>query len=73
MVENQCPKNLSDKVVFETYNKIIEGKKKLEVTASEPRNDKWLKYSLRLFTMQFRGNTSQFLAAKPRQIFGNNC
>ena len=29
--------------MFETPNKIIEGKKNLEVTASESRNDKWLK------------------------------
>ena len=29
--------------MFKTLNKIIEGKKNLEVKASEPRNDKWLK------------------------------
>ena len=42
-IENQYPKNWSDRVVFETLSKIIEGKKNLEVKASEPRNDKWLK------------------------------
>ena len=41
-IENQYPKNWSDRVVFETLNKIIEGKKNLEVKASEPRNDKWI-------------------------------
>ena len=40
-IDNQYPKNWSDRVVFETLNKIIEGKKNLEVKASEPRNDKW--------------------------------
>ena len=44
-IENQYPKHWSDSVVFETLNKIIEGKKNIEVTASEPRNDKWLKNS----------------------------
>ena len=44
-IENQYPKNWSDRVVFETLSKIIEGKKNLEVKASEPRNDKWLKDS----------------------------
>ena len=44
-IKNQNPKNWSDRVVFETLNKIIEGKKKLKVKASEPRNDKWLKDS----------------------------
>ena len=39
-IENQYLKNWSDRVVFET-----EGKKNLEVKASEPRNDKWLKDS----------------------------
>ena len=32
--------------MFETLNKIIGGKKNLEVKASKPRNDKWLKESL---------------------------
>ena len=41
-IENHYPKNWSDRIVFETLNKIIEGKKNLEVKASEPRNDKWL-------------------------------
>ena len=44
-IENQYPKNWSDRVVFRTLNKINEGKKNLEVKASEPRNDKWLKDS----------------------------
>ena len=44
-IENQYPKNCLDKVVFEAPNKIIEGKKNLEVKASEPRIDKWLKDS----------------------------
>ena len=35
--------------MFETPNKIIEGKKNLEVMASEPRKDKWLKDSFPLF------------------------
>ena len=69
-IENQYPKNWSDRVVFETLNKIIEGKKNLEVKASEPRNDKWLKDSPPLLTMQYRGNPSQLLAAKVRQISG---
>ena len=42
-LDNQYPKNWSDKILFETLNKIIEGKFFLEVTASEPKNDKWLK------------------------------
>ena len=69
-IENQYPKNWSDRVVFETLNKIIEGKKNLEVKASEPRNDKWLKDSPPLLTMQYRGNPSQLLAAKVRLITG---
>ena len=67
---NQYPKNWSDRVVFETLNKISEGKKSLEVKASEPRNDKWLKDSPPLLTMQYRGNPSQLLAAKVRLISG---
>ena len=63
-IENQYPKNWSDRVVFETLNKINEGKKNLEVKASETRNDKWLKYSPSLLAMQYRGNPSQLLAAK---------
>ena len=50
--------------MFETLNKII------EVKASEPRNDKWLKDSPPLLTMQHRGNPSQLLAAKVRLISG---
>ena len=42
-IENQYPKNWSDRVVLETLKKIIGGKKNLEVKVSEPRNDKWLK------------------------------
>ena len=38
--ENQYPKNWSDRVVFETLNKLIEGRKNLEVKASEKRNEK---------------------------------
>ena len=44
-IENQYPKNWSDRIVFETLIKIIEGKKNLEVKASEPRNNKRLKDS----------------------------
>ena len=44
-IENQYPKNWSDMVVFETLNKIIEGKKKLEVRASETRNNYWFEDS----------------------------
>ena len=69
-IENQYPKNWSDRVVFETLNKIIKGKKNLEVKASEPRNVKWLKNSPPLLTMQYRGNPSQLLAAMVRQISG---
>ena len=69
-IENQYPKNWSDRVVFEILKKIIEEKKNLEVKASEPRNDKWLKDSPPLPTMQYRGNRSQLLAAKVRLIFG---
>ena len=67
-IENQYPKNWSDRVVFKTLNKIIEGKKNLEVKLSEPRNDKWLKDSTPLLTMQYRGNPSQLLAVKVRLI-----
>ena len=56
--------------MFETLKKIIEGKKNIEVKASEPRNDKWLKDSPLLLTMQYRGNPSQMLAAKIRLISG---
>ena len=63
-IKNQYPKNWSDKVVFETLNKILEGKKKLEVKASEPRNDKWLEDSPPLLTTQYRGNPSQLLAVQ---------
>ena len=38
--------------------------------ASEPRNDKWLKDSPPLLTMQYRGNPSQLSAAKVRLISG---
>ena len=69
-IENQYLKNWSVRVVFETLNKIIEGKKNSEVKASEPRNDKWLKDSPPLLTMQYRGNPSQLLAAKVRLISG---
>ena len=68
--ETMDPKNWSDRVVFETLNKIIEGKKNLEVKASELRNDKWLKDSGPLLTMQYRGNPSQLLAAKVWLISG---
>ena len=44
-IENQYPKNWSDRVVFEIFIKIIDGKKNLEVKASEPRIDKWSKDS----------------------------
>ena len=67
-IENQNPKNCSDRVVFETLNKIFEGKKNFEVKATEPRNDKWLKKLTPFFTMLYRGNLSQLLAAKVRQI-----
>ena len=50
--------------MFETVKKIIEGKKNLKVKASEPRNDRYLKDSPPLLTMQYRGNPSQLLAAK---------
>ena len=69
-IENQYPKNWSGRVVFETLNKIIEEKKNLEVKASEPRNDKWLKDSPTLLTMEYRGNPSQLLAAKVRLLSG---
>ena len=69
-IENQSPKTWSDRVVFETLNKIIEGMNDLEVKASEPRNIKGLKDSPPLFTMQYRGNPSQLLAAKVRLISG---
>ena len=69
-IENQYPKNRSDRVVVETLNKIIEEKKILEVKASEPRNDKWLKDSPPLLTMLYRGNPSQLLAEKVRLISG---
>ena len=52
-IENQYPKNCSDSVVIETLNKIIEGKKNLEVKTSEPKNDTCLKDSPHsFFTMQ---------------------
>ena len=54
--------------MFETLNKIIEGKKNLEAKASEPRNHKWSKDSPPLQTAF--GNRSQMLAAKVRQISG---
>ena len=44
--------------------------KKLEVKASESRNDKWLKDSPPLLTVQYRDNPSQLLCAKVRLIFG---
>ena len=44
--------------------------KNLEVKASEPRNDKWLKDSPPVLTIQYRGNPSQPLAAKVRLISG---
>ena len=47
-IENQYPKNWSDRVVFETLKKSISlrrGKKNLEVKTSEPRKHKWLKDS----------------------------
>ena len=69
-IENQYPKNWSDRIVFETLNKIIEGKKNLELKASEPTNDKWLKDSPPFLTMQHRGNPSQLLAVKVRLISG---
>ena len=53
-----------------TRNTIIERKKNLEVKASEPRNDKWLRDSPPFLTMQYRGNLSQLLAAKVRLISG---
>ena len=44
-IENQYPKNWLNRVVLETLNKTSEGKKNLEMMASEPRNDNWLKNS----------------------------
>ena len=52
-IENQYLNNWSDRVVFKTLNKIIEGKRNLEVKESEPRIDKWLKNSPPLLTMQY--------------------
>ena len=68
-IENEYPKNWSDKVVLENLNNIFKGKENLEVTASEPKNDKWLKSSPP-FTMQYRGKPSQLIATKVRQITG---
>ena len=56
--------------MFEPLNKIIEGKKNLELKASELRNDEWLKDSPPICTMQNRDNPSQLLASKVRQISG---
>ena len=64
------PSPINFRIVFETLNKIIEGKKSLEVKASELRKDKWLKDSPPLLTKQNRGNPSQLLAAKFRLISG---
>ena len=64
------PSPINFRVLFETLNKIIEGKKNLEVKASELRNDKWLKDSPPLLTKQYRGNPSQLLAAKVGLISG---
>ena len=57
------------RVVFETLNKIVEGKKNLELKASEPRNDKRLKY-LPPFYNSFLAIAEPFLIAKVRQISG---
>ena len=56
--------------MFETLNKILEGKKNLEVKASEPINDKWLKDSPPHLTKQYQGTPSQLLAAKVWLISG---
>ena len=53
--------------MFEDLNKTIQGKKSLEMKASERRNVKWLKESP-LVTMQYRGSPSQLLAEKVRLI-----
>ena len=55
--------------MFDTLNKIIEVKKNLEVKASEPRYDKWLKDSPPLLTVHYRANPSQLLSSKVRLIF----
>ena len=44
-IENQYPKNWSDRVVYETLTRSLRERKILHVTASEQRNDKWLKDS----------------------------
>ena len=64
-IENQYPKNWSDRVVFETLKTIIEGKKNLEVKASEPRKDKWLKHS-----PPFLQRNLEATHSKVRQISG---
>ena len=53
----KCYKNWSDRVVFETL-KIIGQNKNLEIKASEPRNDKWLKDSPKTYNAISRQSIS---------------
>ena len=71
-IENQYPKNWSYRVVSETLNKIIEGKKNLEVKASEPTNDKWLKDSPPLYNAISRQSILTFSCKGSANIRGTN-
>ena len=65
-------KNWSDRVVFKTLNKILEGKKKLEMKASEPRNYKWLKDSPPFYNAISRQSISTVSCKGSANIRGTN-
>ena len=71
-IENQYPKNWSDRVVIETLNKIIEGNKNLEVKASEPRNNIWLKDSPPSYNAISRQSISTVICKGSANIRGTN-
>ena len=58
--------------MFETLSKIIEGKKNLEVTALEPRNEKRLKDSLFFYNAVSRQPISTVICKGSANIRGPN-
>ena len=61
-----------DRVVFETLIKIIERKTKLDLTASEPRNDKWLRDSHPFYNATSRQSSSTVSCKDTANIRGTN-
>ena len=68
-VDNQYPEKWSDGVVLRTLNKIIDRKTDTRTTVTSVKEDP-LKVSAPIITLQYRGNASEWFAAKLRQNAG---